>query len=69
MRPGVRNALRSLDPTQVGHSDIQDRDVRLRSFRLVHGLAPIRRLGNHAEFRTVFEKQPKTAAHHGVIVS
>ena len=70
---GVRqsgiDAQRSFNSAQFGHGDIEDGDIRLRSFRLFHGLAAIRRFGNHAEFGTALQQKPQAAPHHGVIVS
>ena len=63
------NTLRRFDSAQIGHGDIDHRDIRLGRFGLLHRLPAIRRLGDHAEFRLAFEQQPQASAHHGVIVS
>ena len=65
----ARNALRRFDSAQIGHGDIDDRDIRLRRFGLLNRLPAIRRLGDHAEFRLAFQQQPQAPAHYGVIVS
>jgi hypothetical protein len=69
MRKRRRNALRCFDPTQIGHGDIDDGNIRLGQFSLRHRLPPIRRLSDHTESRLAFQQKPQAPAHYGVIVS
>ena len=69
MRECGAHALRRFDAAQIGHGDIDHRDIRLGRFGLLHRLPAVRRLGDHAEFRLTFQQKPQAPAHYGVIVS
>ena len=70
LRPPIvrSDLLRSLDPVELRHSYIQDRDIRVVLGNQFDRFSSIARLRDDVEIRLLFEQEPQPGPYDGVIV-
>jgi hypothetical protein len=62
------DALRRLEPIQIGHPDVHEHDVRMEARRLLDRLEPVARLGHDLHVLLARKQHAKARPHHRLVV-